>query len=101
MTQIIERLPMNGDDAPEPHSPLLTTVPTAPSLTMAQAHNFVAVALALWLVRDKMRLPWLPALLFGAGVVAVHRGSLDDLRHVMPPSPTRPAVALAGAPNPG
>ncbi|MDT7732620.1 MAG: hypothetical protein QOK45_2873, partial [Mycobacterium sp.] len=23
MTQIIERQPMNGDDAPEPHSPLL------------------------------------------------------------------------------
>ena len=39
MTQIIERLPMNGDDAPEPHSPLLTTVPRAPTLTMAQAIN--------------------------------------------------------------
>ena len=39
MTQIIERLPMNGDDAPEPHGPLLTTVPLAPTLTMAQAIN--------------------------------------------------------------
>ena len=39
MTQIIERPAMNGDDAPEPHGPMLTTVPTAPTLTMAQAIN--------------------------------------------------------------
>jgi hypothetical protein len=44
---------------------------------MAQAHNFIAVALALWLVRDKMRLPWLPALLFVAGVAAIAVGALD------------------------
>jgi 2-oxoisovalerate dehydrogenase E1 component beta subunit len=39
MTQIIERPPMHGDDAPEPRGPMLTTVPTAPTLTMAQAVN--------------------------------------------------------------
>jgi pyruvate dehydrogenase E1 component beta subunit len=61
MTQIIERPPMQGDDAPEPlggqerwghhppegqgddrgigADPMLTAVPTAPTLTMAQAIN--------------------------------------------------------------
>src|ERR1700738_1439106 len=39
MTQIIERPPMHGDDAPEPLPPLLTAVPMAPTLTMAQAIN--------------------------------------------------------------
>jgi 2-oxoisovalerate dehydrogenase E1 component beta subunit len=39
MTQIIERPPMRGDDTPEPRGPLLTTVPQAPALTMAQAIN--------------------------------------------------------------
>src|SRR6201991_1283427 len=39
MTQIIERPPMHGDDAPEPRGPILTAVPTAPALTMAQAIN--------------------------------------------------------------
>jgi hypothetical protein len=62
--------------------------PRTAALTMAQAHNFVAVALALWLVRDKMRLPWLPALLFGAGVVAIAAGALD--------APLGAALARAG-----
>jgi 2-oxoisovalerate dehydrogenase E1 component subunit beta len=39
MTQIIERPPFHGDDAPEPRHPLLTPVPIAPTLTMAQAIN--------------------------------------------------------------
>src|ERR1700704_4343898 len=39
MTQIIERPPMHGDDAPEPRVPMLTAVPTAATLTMAQAIN--------------------------------------------------------------
>ncbi len=39
MTQIIERPPMHGDDVPEPRGPMLTAVPTAPTLTMAQAIN--------------------------------------------------------------
>lgn len=39
MTQIIERPPMHGDDAPEPRGPMLTAVPTAPTLTMVQAIN--------------------------------------------------------------
>ena len=39
MTQIIERPPMHGDDAPEPCGPMLTAVPTAPTLTMVQAIN--------------------------------------------------------------
>src|ERR1700737_559118 len=39
MTQIIERPPMHGDDAPESLPPLLTAVPMAPTLTMAQAIN--------------------------------------------------------------
>jgi Transketolase, pyrimidine binding domain len=39
MTQIIERPPMFGDDAPEPDGPLLTTVPTTANSTMAQAIN--------------------------------------------------------------
>ena len=45
MTQIIERPPMQGDDAPEPRGPLLTTLPRAahptevPTLTMVQALN--------------------------------------------------------------
>src|SRR5258708_996825 len=51
MTQIIERPPMHGDDAPEPlggqersdrgigADPMLTAVPTAQTLTMAQAIN--------------------------------------------------------------
>jgi 2-oxoisovalerate dehydrogenase E1 component beta subunit len=39
MTQIIERPPMHGDDAPEPRGAMLTAVPTAPTLTMAQAIN--------------------------------------------------------------
>lgn len=37
MTQIIERPTFHGDD--EPQRPLLTTVPDAPTLTMAQAIN--------------------------------------------------------------
>ncbi len=44
---------------------------------MAQAHNVIAVGLALWIVRDKMRAPWLPALLFVAGVAAIALGALD------------------------
>ncbi|KUI01781.1 2-oxoisovalerate dehydrogenase [Mycobacterium sp. IS-3022] len=42
MTQIIERPPMHGDDAPEPRGPLLTPMPAdsvLPTLTMAQAIN--------------------------------------------------------------
>ena len=39
MTQIIERPPMHGDDVPEPRGPMLTAMPTAPTLTMAQAIN--------------------------------------------------------------
>jgi pyruvate dehydrogenase E1 component beta subunit len=39
MTQIIERPPMHGDDAPEPRGPMLTAVPSAPTLTMVQAIN--------------------------------------------------------------
>jgi 2-oxoisovalerate dehydrogenase E1 component beta subunit len=39
MTQIIERPPMRGDDTPEPRGPLLTAVPSAPTLTMVQAIN--------------------------------------------------------------
>jgi 2-oxoisovalerate dehydrogenase E1 component beta subunit len=39
MTQIIERPPMHGDDAPEPRGPMLTAVPTSPTLTMVQAIN--------------------------------------------------------------
>jgi pyruvate dehydrogenase E1 component beta subunit len=39
MTQIIERPAMNGDDIPEPRGPILTAVPTVPTLTMAQAIN--------------------------------------------------------------
>jgi 2-oxoisovalerate dehydrogenase E1 component beta subunit len=39
MTQIIERPPMHGDDTPEPRGPILTAVPTAPTLTMVQAIN--------------------------------------------------------------
>ena len=39
MTQIIERPPMHGEDVPEPRGPMLTAVPTAPTLTMAQAIN--------------------------------------------------------------
>ncbi len=39
MTQIIDRPPMRGEDAPEPRGPLLTAVPTAPTLTMVQAIN--------------------------------------------------------------
>ena len=39
MTQIIERPPMRGDDVPEPHGPMLTTVPTTAQLTMVQALN--------------------------------------------------------------
>ena len=56
---------------------LALLAPRTAALTMAQGHNFVAVALALWLVRDKMRLPWLPALLFAGGVVAIAAGALD------------------------
>jgi hypothetical protein len=51
--------------------------PRTAALLMAQGHNFVAVALALWLVRDKMRLPWLPPLLFAAGLAAIAAGALD------------------------
>jgi hypothetical protein len=51
--------------------------PRVAALAMAQAHNAIAVALALWLVRDKMRLPWLPALLFCGGVGAIAAGALD------------------------
>jgi len=39
MTQIIERPPMHGDDTPEPRGPVLTAVPSAPTLTMVQAIN--------------------------------------------------------------
>jgi len=39
MTQIAERPPMPGDDAPEPRGPLLTDLPEVTSLTMAQAIN--------------------------------------------------------------
>jgi hypothetical protein len=52
-------------------------LPSSAALTMAQAHNFIAVALALWLVRAKMRAPWLPALAFGAGCAAIAGGLLD------------------------
>src|ERR1700755_2303418 len=39
MTQIIERPAMHGDDVPEPHGPLLTSLHQVPTLTMAQAIN--------------------------------------------------------------
>ena len=39
MTQIIERPPRFGDDAPEPDGPLLTPVPITANSTMAQAIN--------------------------------------------------------------
>jgi pyruvate dehydrogenase E1 component beta subunit len=39
MTQIIERPPFSGEDAPEPRRPLLAPVPVAPALTMVQAIN--------------------------------------------------------------
>ena len=39
MTQIIERPPMYGDDVPEPRGPMLTALPRAATLTMAQAIN--------------------------------------------------------------
>jgi pyruvate dehydrogenase E1 component beta subunit len=39
MTQIIERHPSSGDDAPEPRIPLLVDLPEATSLTMAKAIN--------------------------------------------------------------
>lgn len=51
--------------------------PRAAALAMAQGHNFVAVALAWWLVRDKLPQAWLPALLFAGGVVAIAAGALD------------------------
>ena len=51
--------------------------PEAAALMMAQAHNVIAVALALWLVRDKLRFGWLPALAFAAGVAAIAAGALD------------------------
>src|ERR1700752_3428661 len=39
VTQIIERPPMHGDDVPEPREPMLTALPMAATLTMAQAIN--------------------------------------------------------------
>src|SRR4051794_4299282 len=51
--------------------------PRTAALVMAQAHNVIAVGLALFLVRDKMRLPWLPASLFAAGAALIAAGALD------------------------
>ncbi|HEY2747411.1 MAG TPA: hypothetical protein VGL86_22465 [Polyangia bacterium] len=51
--------------------------PRTAAVSMAQAHNFIAVGLALWIVRDKMRAPWLPALLFSSCVAAIALGALD------------------------
>jgi len=51
--------------------------PRTAALAMAQGHNVVAVALALWLVRDKLPHAWLPALLFAGGVAAIAAGALD------------------------
>ncbi len=51
--------------------------PTAATLVMAQGHNFIAVALALWLARRRLRVWWLPALAFGVAVTAIAVGVLD------------------------
>jgi hypothetical protein len=69
-------------------------LPYAAALLMAQGHNFIAVALALWLVRDKMRAPWLPALAFAAGCAAIASGLLDGaLAAAFARAPSRLAAA--------
>jgi hypothetical protein len=44
---------------------------------LAQGHNAVAVGLAVWLVRGRMRAGWIPAALVGAGIAALALGACD------------------------
>jgi hypothetical protein len=51
--------------------------PRLAALTIGQAHNFIAVAVAAWLMRRSWRLWWLPLALLGAGTAAIAAGALD------------------------
>jgi hypothetical protein len=53
--------------------------PSLAAMTMAQGHNFIAVALALWLTRRTFPLWWLAALIIVAGVATILAGALDGI----------------------
>ena len=53
--------------------------PDAAALVVAQGHNVVAIALAAYLVKDKLRAGWIPALALGAGMLALGLGACDGL----------------------
>jgi hypothetical protein len=48
-------------------------------LVIAHAHNLIAVGLASWIARDKVRAPWLPVLLWATGLVLFAVGAFDPL----------------------
>jgi hypothetical protein len=61
--------------------------PDAAALVVAQGHNAVAIVLAAYLVRDKLRAGWIPALALGAGLLAIGLGACDGLLgHIPLPS---------------
>ncbi len=56
-----------------------TLWPRAAALVLAQGHNLVAIALAGWLVRARLRAGWLVALALAAGIAAIALGLCDGL----------------------
>lgn len=73
--------------------------PAAATMALAQGHNLVAIGLAAWMVRGKMRAGFIPAAAFAAGAAAIALGACDGwLRQAAAPlafAPTTFADALA------
>jgi hypothetical protein len=67
--------------------------PAAATVALAQGHNLVAIALAAWVVRGKLRAGFIPAAAFLAGAAAIALGACDGwLRHALAPSAFAPAT---------
>jgi hypothetical protein len=67
--------------------------PASATVALAQGHNLVAIALAAWMVRGKLRAGFIPAAMFVAGAAAIALGACDGwLRHAAAPSAFAPAT---------
>jgi hypothetical protein len=67
--------------------------PAAAAVALAQGHNLVAIALAVWMVRGKLRAGLVPALALAAGAAAIALGACDGwLRHAAAPWAFAPAT---------
>jgi hypothetical protein len=67
--------------------------PASATVALAQGHNLVAIALAAWMVRGKLRAGFVPAAAFVAGAAAIALGACDGwLRHAMAPSALAPGT---------